>query len=573
MNPARINKPRRFSALLVAALAAMGMIAGSARALTPEQVGVVVNTASEGSKLVGKHYMTARKIPAANLLEISTDPLLRGWSEQRYREVVVAALRKQLKEKHLEDQITCLVLTYDVPLTVNEAGVSAEDKAEFAGYVKALGEYCQLLEAAPGEYDAIAGDGAKTLPAKATTQGGKLPTAAQIRAMEEKLLLAANGAMKRIEALAPDLRGRAMQRFVEVHQKFLGPAGVLEIIGAGGTGPGAAETQKKIAAMRQEVDEGRRAAAQMVGEPLTIKTRQELLALRVKLYGVVGGAQQAQEWISRIDPQDSSSCLDSELMLLWYDDYSKAHWLDNPYSLDRWPVSRGGKLPKVMMVARVDGLRPQAAIEMIDTTLRVERDGMDGVAYFDARGIKDPLYASFDRDIVDAATYVSKNSTMKVVLDRNEALLQAANCPDAALYCGWYSKRAYKDSCQWKAGAVGYHVASWEMFTLHDEKETGWVSNLLQRGFCGTLGAVEEPTLGAFPKPSQFFPLLMCGDFTQGEVYFVTCPWMSWRVGYVGDPLYNPFKVKPKLASEKVKASAELKRAYEILGALGMGPK
>ena len=568
----------RFSAIISGALLVLGCLATVAHALTPDQVAVVVNTSSEGSKLVAKHYMAARKIPDANLLEIAVDPMLRGWSEPRYREAVVGPLRKQLRDKHLEDQITCLVLTYDIPLSIPEAGVSEADKAEFGDYEKRLREYAVLLEAGAGKYDAI-GAGAPTTAAvtqpgtaAASRALGKIPDANELRQAEEKLVRAADAAVKRIEKLAPDLRGPSMQRFAEVHQEFFGPSGVLSAVTVTDSSPAADETRKRLGQMRDEVTEVNRRIGGLTGSPLNAKTRQELLTLKVRGYGVIGGATQALEWVNRLNPQDSSACLDSELMLLWHDEYPRARFLPNPYCLDNWPINRDKKLPKVMMVARLDGLRAQAVMEMIDTTLKVEKDGLDGVAYFDARGIKAAAYEPYDRDLIETAEYLDKNSTMKVVLEKTEALLQAANCPDAAVYCGWYSLRNYQDSCQWKAGSVAFHVASWEMVTLHDEREKGWVSNLLRRGVCGTLGATEEPFLTAFPKPSQFFPLLLCGDFTQGEVYFVTCPWMSWRIGYVGDPLYNPFKVKPKLASDKVKKNAQLNRAYEIMKSLGMGP-
>jgi hypothetical protein len=112
---------------------------------------------------------------------------------------------------------------------------------------------------------------------------------------------------------------------------------------------------------------------------------------------------------------------------------------------------------------------------------------------------------------------------------------------------------------------VGYHVASFEMQTLHTPGETGWVVNLLNRGFCGTLGPTEEPFLAAFPRPQFFFPLLLSGEFTQGEVWQVTAPMLSWRVGYVGDPLYNPCKMRPRVKPEELKADPILRNAYAIL--------
>ena len=171
-------------------------------------------------------------------------------------------------------------------------------------------------------------------------------------------------------------------------------------------------------------------------------------------------------------------------------------------------VAADGGLLQPLMVTRLDGLTPAAVTHMIDTGIAVEKKGLEGKIYLDARGMHGTDgYAVFDADIRAAADWLRLNSSMDVLLDDTPEFFEAKNCPDAALYCGWYSLHAYRDSCQWLPGAVGYHVASFEMESLHDVKETGWVTNLLKRGFCGTLGSTAEPYLTAFPKPSKFFPL------------------------------------------------------------------
>ena len=55
---------------------------------------------------------------------------------------------------------------------------------------------------------------------------------------------------------------------------------------------------------------------------------------------------------------------------------------------------------------------------------------------------------------------------MKVVLDKKPAVFPPGSCPDAALYCGWYSLANYVPAFKWNKGAVGYHVASSEATTL-----------------------------------------------------------------------------------------------------------
>jgi uncharacterized protein (TIGR03790 family) len=224
-------------------------------------------------------------------------------------------------------------------------------------------------------------------------------------------------------------------------------------------------------------------------------------------------------------------------------------------------------VPATLLVCRLDGSTVAKVEEMIDTGLKVEAQGLEGKMYLDARGLRGTdAYAVFDADLRRTAEWMKQHSTMETVLDDTPNLFVAKDAPEAAVYCGWYSVGNYQESCQWVKGAVGYHVASFEMMSLHNPAEKGWVVNLLNRGFCGTLGPTDEPYLQSFPKPSLFFPLLLSGEFTQGEVWEVTTPMVSWRQGYVGDPLYNPFKTKPRVKVEDVRSDPVLRHAYEILG-------
>jgi hypothetical protein len=72
---------------------------------------------------------------------------------------------------------------------------------------------------------------------------------------------------------------------------------------------------------------------------------------------------------------------------------------------------------------------------------------------------------------------------------------------------------------------------------------------MIQNGVVATVAGVNEPYLGAFPLPEEFFPLLMTGKWTLAECYWRTTPMASWRLTLIGDPLYNPFHAKPPLTA------------------------
>ncbi len=136
---------------------------------------------------------------------------------------------------------------------------------------------------------------------------------------------------------------------------------------------------------------------------------------------------------------------------------------------------------------------------------------------------------------------------MPLTLDEKATLFPPDSVKDCALYCGWYSVRHYIPFATFKPGAVAYHVASYEMISLHMEGEKGWCAGLLNDGVAATLGAVAEPYLSAFPLPDEFFPLLMTGKCNLAEAYWSTLPQVSWMMTCVGDPLYTPFAKDPQM--------------------------
>jgi uncharacterized protein (TIGR03790 family) len=241
---------------------------------------------------------------------------------------------------------------------------------------------------------------------------------------------------------------------------------------------------------------------------------------------------------------DTVAALDSELALLLVPDYQLAGWQPNSEHI----YNRGRKIiyfGQVLMVSRLDAPTPELAEGLILTAIEVEKTGLSGKLYFDARGLTGKgAYAVFDEDIRRAAQ-ILQQSMMPVVLDNRPKLFGPGDAPSAALYCGWYSLGRYRDAFEWSKGAAGYHVASSEAVSLHNPGSKYWVKSMIEKGVIATLGPVAEPYLAAFPPPSLFFPLFMSGKYTLVEVFAMTNPFLSWRMILIGDPLYNPFENYP----------------------------
>ncbi len=264
-----------------------------------------------------------------------------------------------------------------------------------------------------------------------------------------------------------------------------------------------------------------------------------------------------------LSPQDDTAAsVDSELALALWGPYPLRGWIPNP----RCQAGTSAGLPgeRVLLVARLDAPTPACVRGMIDAGLQTERTGLEGVAYLDARwkarssAAPSPAsgaapsgeppaedagaaYRRYDLSLHKAAITLGLRAALTVVLDERPPTFPPASCPQAALYCGWYSLGRYVDAFDWVPGAVGYHIASAECVTLRDPESQAWCPRLLMDGACATLGPVGEPFVQAFPLPERFFGLLVEEGACLGEAYLMSLPYLSWKMVLLGDPLYRPF--------------------------------
>jgi uncharacterized protein (TIGR03790 family) len=251
--------------------------------------------------------------------------------------------------------------------------------------------------------------------------------------------------------------------------------------------------------------------------------------------------------IRNLGKDDQRASLDSEIALVLEKDYPLSGWTPNPYFLGFKDKTLPIKKEHVLMVSRLDGPDAKTVKRIIDDSIKTEEKGLSGIAYFDARW-PDPghkklsAYAWYDRSIHLAAGRVKKSGRLPVVLDEKKDLFKPGACPDAAIYCGWYSRANYVDAFKWKSGSIGYHIASSECTTLKRKNSNVWCKKMLEKGVAATIGPVSEPYVNAFPLPELFFGCLVDGNLTLAECYLISIPYLSWKMVLVGDPLYRPFR-------------------------------
>jgi uncharacterized protein (TIGR03790 family) len=304
--------------------------------------------------------------------------------------------------------------------------------------------------------------------------------------------------------------------------------------------------KSELETTRAELAEAKKAAAEKPGD-LALATRIGQLIARER----------------NLSHDQGQAAVDSELMQLWWPKYTDSQWLYNPLNW-QFPAGRSEKKNPTVMACRLDGPTPAVVKRMIDDAVATEQIGLKGKVYVDARGIAFDVnrpdenggygYGGYDESMREMAKLLEK-AGLAVTLDDKDACFAEGSCPDAALYCGWYSHRIYIGSNTFVKGAVAWHLASSEAITLHDQDTKLWCANLLKDGACATLGPVAEPYTVGFPKPEEFFGFLATGQFTLVECYAKTLILTSWQTTLIGDPLYNPYKKNPAVKVADVKPS------------------
>ena len=126
------------------------------------------------------------------------------------------------------------------------------------------------------------------------------------------------------------------------------------------------------------------------------------------------------------------AAVDSELALVREDSFPLEGWLPNKYFLGFQGKEMKNLLQKVILTSRLDGPSEKVVQRIIDDSLQIEKEGLYGKAYFDARwpdpGDKEITgYALYDRAIHNAARLVEKSKRMPVIIDSKEELFNLAN--------------------------------------------------------------------------------------------------------------------------------------------------
>lgn len=532
-------------------LVCFGLAVSTAHAeLKPEEVGVLASNKGRESNELALYYMKARGIPAENLFVVDA-PTGEIVTRASWDLKIRPSIRKWLIERNKKQTIRCLVTLWDLPLKISGVDQGSGRPAE----VKAFLEQSK----AKGRADIL--ELANSLNRLLDTEAKRLdppPESADTAMLAKHLDAPFQRAMARVQKLAsvdPEVPSTLLvrQRIERLYGSGSGLVGGLRFLEAQLQAPKPSlELRHAVELRKGELNGLRTGLTHLAFLPESVDRDSETLATFYQTDGLLGAHNWAGQQHDLWAKNETYSSFESELALVLWSDHALLRWLPNlnHHSQPRVPSTR----QPTLMVSRLDGPTFEIAKRLVDDAVEIEKAGLTGKVYIDARGLpasKDPgAYGEYDQSLRDLAILLRKKTRLDVILDDKNPLFQPGDCPDAALYCGWYSLANYVDAFKWRKGSVAYHIASGEMTTLRNAKSNVWCKRMLEEGVAATLGPTHEPYLAAFPKPAEFFPLLLTGKLTLAEVYAATCPFQSWVITMVGDPLYNPYKNSPQMSAE-----------------------
>lgn len=538
-----MSKP---SSLAIAILLA-GWSASALAELQPAEIAIVANKSSQQSQDLARYYAQKRGVPMTQICLVDM-PAGEELPREVWERQVRPTIRRWVASNKLQDQIRCMVTVWDVPLKIGkQLTPDSETRRRLRLLQLERARRVQRLLDFAVEFDEIAGG--TPSPVALTTSATLNEVTAELR----DRLKAAEG---RIGTLTDEsAKQAAIQRLTQLSVATAGLQVVLQNLQR------TAQAGNASQRVEQELQMGggrltglREGQALLEGLPASLTRDTNLIALIERATGIAGTISWIDSNLDMIQKNETHASFDSELAVVLESGDPLLRWLPNylHFNYDDSPLRA---ITRTLMVSRIDAPTVELAKKIIDTSMAVEQQGLKGKVYLDARGIATmdgpaPRRGSeedYDRSILLAEKLLTENTQLDVVTNKVAGLFSPGECPDAALYCGWFSLAKYVDAFQWNPGAIGYHMTSSEATTIHKPDSQVWCKQMLDRGVCGTIGPVYEPYLVAWPRPNELFALLCSGKYTYIECVYRTKATNSWTMTVIGDPLYNPYKAKPAL--------------------------
>ncbi len=496
----------------------------------PSEVALVCNENTKSSCELAKYYAEVRNVPSHNIISIKTSSN-EAISREEYNQEILIPIKKALAEKDLISKALVLVTFYGVPLKINENS-SLENSESLKLQLSARSRELKAKTLAGlQKLKMIGGSASKDLPINLESL------------TSEYLTTLINNAKTTLANAKSDRK--ALESLMQTITDLIGLKGVLanspNIARDMGT-----QITKQIVLREKKLE--------AINTPSNSEKLDSYLTLQKDLLGTLGLIRVSNLLADSLFAINSEASVDSELTLLKIQPGGApiSNKINNPLftkdisSKKNEASNQLSAIKRLLLVSRLDASSPELVKTIIKNTIETEKEqSLKGNFLIDSRGIpweQKDAYAERDKSLVQLARKIEVGDRFEVEFDGNDIL--AEKTKDVALYVGWYQLRQYENLYSFKKGSIGFHIASEEAVSLRNPEEKGWCKNLLDNGVVATLGAVSEPYLDAFPKPYEFFTLLLSGKYQLVEIYYMTSTHLSWKMVLVGDPLYKPISEK-----------------------------
>ncbi|NOG85723.1 MAG: TIGR03790 family protein [Candidatus Scalindua sp. SCAELEC01] len=526
------------------------LIVPSLFALSPEDLVIVYNKNMKGSEGVTKYYASKRRVPSSNIVEVDA-PQSESLKRHDFETKMIPPIRYALKQIKEKGRTPSILLMYGIPLRVEDKNNPQLYESYKRRTKDKVREYKRLVLLLGSQLESMTNRGTIITPSYKHQNSEAIETDEIIFCVNKTI----KAATEFLATVSPDVGGD-LNTYSKVASLLFRMVGMAPLVNntkervSSESGEAAPEPLQNDVVQFSEILNWQ--LVDMSFRGFTPEKALEWSTIIRVVNGVVGELIFWDAQQKKALGELTSSSVDSELTLVFAENYQLSSWLPNPF------LTKYDNLPgvewmreKTIMVGRLDAPTPDMVKRMIDDAIKTEETGLFGTFYIDARGLPGSgdtgSQGNFDGQLRNLYTVVKEKGCLPVVLDDSSELFPEGSCPNAALYVGWHSEGKYVDSFGWETGAVGFHVADTGANTLRLQQSEVWCKRMVEEGVTATIGAVEEPHLSSFPLPEIFFPLLMSGEFSLLEAYFKSVPYLSWRQVLLGDPLYRPFKNNPCL--------------------------
>lgn len=319
-------------------------------ALAPDEIALIVNRAAPEGVELAAFYARARGIPVDRVIQLDL-PNTDEMPFDQYDRDVVPTVRQFLHDRGLEQKVRCLVTFYGVPLRIADRTSSPRDKNELAQLTKSAQRITDQINARVTDAEKRAAAVDATFKPPSTE-----PSA-------QALAIRLQRAMQTIERAGQQSSDPAVQRDLAKYMTDM----IAWVTAPVNDDDAPATNQVPTSAPSQAPAELEK-LVQQLQDPTARESAREQAR---RSLGIFGYWRVLQAQIDHLTPEGTGAAFDNELALLWWPPYKRASWQPNPLN----PVFREMRMPRAVMVMRLDAPTPQIVRDIVTNSMAVEREG------------------------------------------------------------------------------------------------------------------------------------------------------------------------------------------------------